>query len=148
MLKKFNDYKIIILFFKIFLIQDIIRNDGIITAVPESFFKKMKKGRSSLYYLLKLFAKSEYKVIKDIYKRKIFKLKAQKNKKGKQRFFEVENMYYIPKKHINKYNGKVYLIDDIYTTGSTVNYGAKLLKEAGFDEVHVITFFRAKINKY
>ena len=40
-------------------------------------------------------------------------------------------------------NQTILLVDDIYTTGATVNIGAKLLKDAGFNKVLVITFFRA-----
>ena len=37
----------------------------------------------------------------------------------------------------------VVLVDDVYTTGATVNAGASALRAAGADDVHVVTFARA-----
>lgn len=37
---------------------------------------------------------------------------------------------------------KILLIDDIYTTGSTLRHAAKRLKEAGADSVYSLTFAR------
>lgn len=39
-------------------------------------------------------------------------------------------------------NGKILLIDDIYTTGSTLRHAAKVLKTAGAEEVYSITIAR------
>lgn len=39
-------------------------------------------------------------------------------------------------------NQRILLIDDIYTTGSTLRHAAKLLKEAGADSVCSLTFAR------
>ncbi|OGC24167.1 hypothetical protein A3J90_00700 [candidate division WOR-1 bacterium RIFOXYC2_FULL_37_10] len=40
-------------------------------------------------------------------------------------------------------NRKIALIDDIYTTGSTISECTKVLREAGAQEVHIITLSRA-----
>jgi predicted amidophosphoribosyltransferase len=37
----------------------------------------------------------------------------------------------------------VALVDDVYTTGATVNAAAGALRAAGADHVHVVTFARA-----
>ena len=47
-------------------------------------------------------------------------------------------MYYIKNKH-KIMNKKILLLDDIYTTGSTVNECGKMLKLAGTKSIDVIT---------
>ncbi len=146
-LKIQEDFMINRLFYRLLILKKLIQNDGIITVVPDSFYKRIKKGRSSLYYILKLLKKDGYKTIYNIYKRNINFKKSQKNKMVKERLEEIKNLYYLPRKNYNKFTGTVYLIDDIYTTGSTLNYGAKLLKLAGFKNVHAVSFFRARLNE-
>jgi predicted amidophosphoribosyltransferase len=41
---------------------------------------------------------------------------------------------------------KIMLVDDIYTTGSTVNECAKTLKESGAAKVYVLTLARAVLD--
>lgn len=63
---------------------------------------------------------------------------AQSSLNKKQRENNIKDVYQI--KNIEKIiNKKVLLLDDIYTTGSTVNECSKVLKEAGCKEVGVIT---------
>ena len=145
-LKKEEEFMVNRLFFDLLLLRKIINTDGIITVVPDTFYKHIKKGRSSLKYLLKLFGDRGYVVEPDVYSKKLSIHNSQKTKSQKRRIEEVEKMYYLPKKNVTKYKGKVYLIDDVYTTGSTLNYGAKLLKDAGFNEVIAVSFFRAVLS--
>jgi len=146
MLKKNDNYMIIKLFYKLIIYKNMIDKNGVITSVPDSIYKRFKKGRSSLYFLLDLLKKANYKVIKNIYKRKVFSMHSQKMKNEKRRINEIKKIYFLPKRNIKKFNGIVYLIDDVYTTGATLNYGSKLLKKAGFENVKIITFFRARLN--
>lgn len=39
------------------------------------------------------------------------------------------------------------IVDDIYTTGTTLNHAATVLKEAGAQRVEAVTLIRAKINR-
>ena len=136
------------LFFELLILKKIIKKDGIITVVPDTFLKKFKRGRSGLNYLLSLFKNNGYEVIRNIYKRNVIFGKSQKMKIEKERIKEISNLYHLPDANYKKYKGKIYLIDDIYTTGSTLNCGAKLLKKAGFSNVNIISFFRAKLDEY
>lgn len=63
---------------------------------------------------------------------------AQSSLNKKQREENIQNVYQVKNKEkiINK---KVLILDDIYTTGSTVNECARMLKEVGCKEVGVIT---------
>ena len=135
-----NNFLVNHLFFN--LIKDKLDKNIPVTVVPDFLFNKIKRGNSSLYYLLKLLNKEGFKTIKDIYKKKFSFIK-QRLKTKKDRFETISKSYIIEKNNIGKYGDEIYLIDDLYTTGNTANYGAKLLKNAGFTKVYVITFFRA-----
>ena len=55
-----------------------------------------------------------------------------------ERFSNVKDVYKI--KNINLIKGKkILLIDDIYTTGNTVNECSKVLKESGATEIGILT---------
>lgn len=42
-------------------------------------------------------------------------------------------------------NTKIYLVDDVYTTGATLNECAKVLKQSGFKEVYGICFAKSRV---
>lgn len=65
------------------------------------------------------------------------KTKPQKNLTKDIRIKNVENAFKVAK-NVVRYN-KIILADDIYTTGATVNACAKVLKEAGVQEVYFIS---------
>ena len=60
-----------------------------------------------------------------------------------ERIANVKNAYEVINQEI-LVNKKIILFDDIYTTGSTVNECAKILKENGAKEVLVLTLAKAK----
>ena len=65
----------------------------------------------------------------------------------KERKQELKNVFKISKDIENYRNKNVLLIDDIFTTGSTVNEISKLLKLNGINEVYIFTFL-TKVNSY
>ena len=63
---------------------------------------------------------------------------------AKGRYKNVKKAFAVNKRYKNSLKGKtVMLIDDVYTTGATVNECAKTLKKAGVNEVYVLTLARA-----
>jgi predicted amidophosphoribosyltransferase len=53
----------------------------------------------------------------------------------------MEDAFTIEEKNIHKVKGKtVVLVDDIYTTGATLDMCSRVLKEAGADKIYVLTF--------
>ena len=60
---------------------------------------------------------------------------------------ELKNVFKISKDIENYTNKNILLIDDIFTTGSTVNEISKLLKLNGINEVYIFTFL-TKVNSY
>jgi competence protein ComFC len=65
----------------------------------------------------------------------------------KERKQELKNVFKISKDIKNYTNKNILLIDDIFTTGSTVNEISKLLKLNGINEVYIFTFL-TKVNSY
>ena len=65
--------------------------------------------------------------------------KEQYNLDRNQRFLNIRGAFSVKLSYnIGKYKN-ILLVDDIYTTGSTVNECSKLLKDAGAAKVYVIT---------
>lgn len=78
----------------------------------------------------------------DIIKRKNFSKKI-KQLPGSDRKKQ-SNFLYIRKKDLNKIKeGQLILVDDILTTGTTLNHAAQILKENGANIVEAFVFFRA-----
>ncbi|MBP5707190.1 MAG: ComF family protein [Spirochaetales bacterium] len=144
-LKRNDEFMFNRLMVKLLQRRGYLSKDIPITIVPDIWFKAFRRGRGSLYYVLRLLRKEGYNVLPNIYRKRWY-LTPQKAKSKSSRISDIENIYYLPIDNADKYNGEITLIDDVYTTGATVNYGAKLLKQAGFDKVHCVTFFRAVMN--
>lgn len=134
------------LFFLILLEQKGLLDKTVpVTIVPGAKGRRMLRGKSSLYFLLGQLKKSGYTILSDVYCMKPL-TKEQKQKNAARRVSEVHSRFFLPGKNRNKYDGAVQLIDDLFTTGATLNYGAKLLKEAGFKKVTAISIFRTILN--
>lgn len=77
-------------------------------------------------------------VIPDILQR-IRATPPQGHKKAKDRRKNVKGAFRVSPRHLRELQGKrIVLIDDVLTTGSTVNECAKVLLEAGASSVHVL----------
>lgn len=67
--------------------------------------------------------------------------------KRKDRLKNIKGAFNIPPKYEGLVkNSRVLLIDDVYTTGATINECSKMLKKAGAEHVFVITLARTFIN--
>lgn len=71
--------------------------------------------------------------------------KAQKALNSMERKFNADNAYVLRKNSV--ISGKYILVDDVITTGATVNAAAKLLKEAGATAVYPVCIARTKNKK-
>lgn len=120
-------------------------NYDMIIAVPLSRKKQFARGYNQSELIAKLVAKK----LKIAYRKDILiKQKhnvTQSNLNRNERFENVKNVFKTTKDLNNK---KILLIDDIYTTGATVNECARVLKKAGAREVVVYTVARATINSH
>ena len=109
--------------------------------IPVPIHKKRKKDRG--YNQSELIAKEIVKFCKDIklelnilYKKE--NIVAQSTLDKKERMKNIKNVFEIRNECKIK-NKKILLLDDIYTTGSTVNECSRILKNAGCKEIGIIT---------
>lgn len=132
---KFNDNIYIYKAFVNFMIKNkkicrFLKNYDIIIPVPIHYRRKIKRGYNQSALIAKEISKNynSIKYINDVLlKQKNNKPQSTKNKKEREE--NVIGAYYI-KNEYKIYNKKILLLDDIYTTGSTVNECAKALKQA------------------
>lgn len=109
--------------------------------IPVPIHKKRMKERG--YNQSELIAKDIVSEIKNIkFEKKVLiktsNIAPQSSLNKKQREDNIKNVYRVKNKEkiVNK---RILILDDIYTTGSTVNECAKILKEAGCKDIGVIT---------
>lgn len=119
-------------------ICDILKSYDIIIPVP--IHKKRKNERG--YNQSELIAKEITKNILEIkffnIMKKVKNNPRQSSLNEKMRIMNVKNAYEIIDKEIIK-NKRIILFDDIYTTGSTVNECAKILKQNGAKYILVLS---------
>ena len=115
-----------------------LKSYDIIIPVPIHYNRKVVRG----YNQSALIAKSLANKLNIIYEEKVLfkrvnnKPQSTKNKKSRK-----ENVIgvYCTKNEYKIIDKKILLLDDIYTTGSTVNECSRILKTAGVKKVDVIT---------
>lgn len=108
-----------------------------IMAVPVSKKKEIKRGYNQAY----VYAKEISRYTKIPMDKKclvrVEDTKPQKEFVGIARKKNVENAFAIYEEKAKEYN-KVLLVDDIYTTGSTIDACTRVLKAAGVKEVYFV----------
>ena len=115
-----------------------LKSYDIIIPVPIHYNRKVTRGYNQSALVAKELSKKltigyEEKVL---FKKVNNKPQSTKNKDDRQK--NVIDVYYT-KNEQNIYNKKIILLDDIFTTGSTVNECCKILKLAGAKYVDVMT---------
>ncbi|MCD6435213.1 MAG: ComF family protein [Clostridiales bacterium] len=109
----------------------------VIIPVPSHWKRKLERG----FNQTEIIAKELSKLMGIRYDNKILKRmgssRALKNLNKEERESELENLFVASNKDFYK---TTLLIDDIYTTGTTINYCGKALYEIGFDQVIFLSF--------
>lgn len=110
-------------------LRDFVKKYDIITSVPISKKRKGKRG----YNQSELIAKSLAKQLQITYEANILKkiqdTVPQSTLNKEERIANSKNVYILAKDEIIK-NKKILILDDIYTTGSTIRQCAKMLERA------------------
>lgn len=114
-------------------------NADIVTFVPMSKDRLRERGYNQSYLLAKSFAERMNMPLVDLLNKKN-KVKKQEGLSYKERVKSAEDAFSIKKENISEMKGKVVLIiDDVFTTGSTMSVLSKILLENGAYEVLGLT---------
>lgn len=141
---KFNEKNYIYKAFVKFMLKnkkicDFFKNYDIIIPVPIHTKRRMERGYNQSALIAKEISKEIQKIdyLEDVLIKKINN-KPQSTKNKSERKNNVIGAYYMKNKEkIN--NKKILLLDDIYTTGNTVNECCKILQSANPKCIDVIT---------
>lgn len=141
---KFNERTYIYKAFVNFLIKNekvcrFLKSYDIIIPVPIHKYRKIERGYNQSALFAKEIAKNinSIKLVEDVLIKKTNN-KPQSTKNKKEREQNVIGAYYLKNEYKIK-NKRILLIDDIYTTGSTVNECCRILRKADIKYVDVIT---------
>lgn len=140
---KFNDDSYLYKTFTNFLLKnenfvENINSYDIIVPVPLSKKRKMERGYNQSLLIAKEISKStKIKINSDCLK-KVKNIVAQSTLNKEDRQKNIEGAF-ILKNNKNIQNKKVLIIDDIFTTGSTVNECSKIIKQAGATNIGILT---------
>ena len=141
---KFNERNYIYKAFVKFMLKnkkicDFLKNYDIIIPVPIHTKRRMERGYNQSALIAKAISKKipQIDYLEDVLIKKINN-KPQSTKNKSERKNNVIGAYYMKdKEKIN--NKKILLLDDIYTTGNTVNECCKILQSANPKCIDVIT---------
>lgn len=117
--------------------SEILKLYDIIISVPMDKEKKIKRGYNQTELITQIISK-ELEILEG--KNILFKLKGAKTQSTlnkENRKTNIKDVYFV-NNNINIRNKKIILLDDIYTTGATVNEISSKLKEAGAKEILVL----------
>ncbi len=144
---KFNEKKYLKYFFSNELVCALEKNQikqiDYIIFVPISVRRYFERGyNQSKIVAIEISKYLQIPIVKNVL-RKVKHNKRQSELSIVERVNNTKNVYKVYNKEIIKGKG-VLLIDDIYTTGNTVNECSRVLKEAGVKTIFVATIAKAK----
>jgi competence protein ComFC len=145
---KFNDDRRLHIPAGLLALKEISRRKvraDIITCVPMNARKKWKRGFNQSALIAKLIAKETDTPFRPLLKEKR-KTVTQRELGLRQRFINVINRYQVRKRADLK-DKSVMIIDDVFTTGATVNECARVLRAAGAKDVFSVTIARSSMHR-
>lgn len=115
-------------------------DNAILSYVPSHPKKKRLRGYNQTKILAESVASCIGVSVEILLERRVHQ-DSQTSRNRMERFEALRNTYHL-KEGVSKIPTRVLLVDDVFTTGATLNYCAKTLKEAGVKEVFGICIAR------
>ncbi len=115
-----------------------LKKNFVVTFVPLHPKRKRWRGYNQAEELAKIFAKETGKEVYELLERKKFS-RTQVGLKRKERLENIKEVFIFKGDFIPK---RVLIIDDVMTTGATLEESAKALKESGVGEVYGLVITR------
>lgn len=113
----------------------------LLVPVPTSLKSLVERGFDFVYSVFKTLANENQKYFVKVIGKRIFS-KSQKTLSREDRIKLSRNQFFIKKKI--KLDGKiVLLVDDVFTTGNTINVCSSLIRELGAMKIYSLTLVRA-----
>lgn len=130
-------------FLEEYIIKNIKYKEYIITYVPLSKKSRKTRGFNQCEYIAKKIARDlSIEALEVLIKQK--ETKEQKKLKKDERYENIKNAFKI-KKGIDVKNYNIILIDDVTTTGATLQEAHKLLKKFDVKEIKLLTLAKSHI---
>ncbi|PKL38126.1 MAG: hypothetical protein CVV44_13240 [Spirochaetae bacterium HGW-Spirochaetae-1] len=116
-----------------------------VTSVPMNPVKEWKRGYNQSKLVAQHVAKNSSIPYRDIMREKKDS-KTQREQGYYNRFFNVLDRYFV-KDTMDVTNKTILLVDDVFTTGATLNECSRIIRDAGAKAVFCLTLARAGIKK-
>lgn len=121
-------------------------SDSVITTVPITFNSFKNKGFDHMKKIGRSFSKKrgiQFLDLIEVVKQK----KQQVNSTFEERKELVKGKYRVRIEELYRTNGKIVILDDVFTTGATVNECARILKDGGAQSLYVYTIAKTKLGE-
>ena len=144
--KYYNDFTagdILVEFLEEYIINNFVYDDYIITYIPMAKKSKRKRGFNQCEYIAKKIAYNLNIPCKKILNKKR-ENKEQKRLKYNERYENVKNIFEL-KNGINIKGLRLIVIDDVTTSGATMEEACRILKKYGVKEIKLLTLAKSQI---
>lgn len=123
--------------------KDLINTSDIITYVPLTTKKKKIRGFNQCEFICKYISRNSNIIVKDL----LYKIKDNKEQKTLDMKSRISNQIglYKFKNTFDLKGKKILLIDDVFTTGATINECVKVLMNNGAKEINALTISKSTI---
>ncbi len=126
-------------------LKDDLFSPDLIIPVPLHIDRLRERGFNQALLLAQIFFSDQKEKITPHILKRLKKTPHQTTLSGQARRKNMKNAFAIIDKEIIK-SKRILLVDDVFTTGTTVNECARILHQAGADEIQVLTLARVMVH--